>query len=401
MGLLVKRDELEGEHDYIDGIEVIERSDVPDDLSESEVEVIEREDADAAADDADDDAADTDETGADAADDDAADADADEADAADDADDEAAADDDPAEDDDLEDAVEDTAPAQAIDSTSSDHGSTRHHNRAILIAAFVIAIIVAGVGGYFIGRGGFGGASAAPGSALLTEGQLDATVASYTYKGARHDITAREAIESQYSLDSMKTDDGMYRAPSAETLVAYVRTQILLDEAEARGIEVTDDEVAAYAEQTYGTSDFATLSTQYGLSEDQVREITRNSTMIEKLYDQIAPASTVALPEEPEQPADGDTSTRSKAYADYIINLAGDEWDAEAGTWASTDGSYATALQGMDVTADSASYEEAIIAYYVAYQEYATQASESSQTWTDFANTLFADADMDIYGLYA
>ncbi len=396
MGLLVKRDELEGEHDYIDGIEVIERSDVPDDLPESEVEVIEREDADAAADDADDDAAAANETGAAAADDDAADADADEADATDA---EAAEDDDPEDAD--KDADEDTAPAAVLDPTSSDHGAAQHPNRAILIAAFVIAIIVAGVGGYFIGRGGFGGASAAPGSALLTEGQLDATVASYTYKGARHDITAREAIESQYSLDSMKTDDGMYRAPSAETLVAYVRTQILLDEAEARGIEVTDDEVAAYAEQTYGTSDFATLSTQYGLSEDQVREITRNSTMIEKLYDQIAPASTVALPEEPEQPADGDTSTRSKAYADYIINLAGDEWDAEAGTWASTDGPYATALQGMDVTADSASYEEAIIAYYVAYQEYATQASESSQTWTDFANTLFADADMDIYGLYA
>lgn len=396
MGLLVKRDELEGEHDYIDGIEVIERSDVPDDLSESEVEVIEREDADAAADDADDDAAAANETGAAAADDDAADADADEADATDA---EAAEDDDPEDAD--KDADEDTAPAAVLDPTSSDHGAAQHPNRAILIAAFVIAIIVAGVGGYFIGRGGFGGASAAPGSALLTEGQLDATVASYTYKGARHDITAREAIESQYSLDSMKTDDGMYRAPSAETLVAYVRTQILLDEAEARGIEVTDDEVAAYAEQTYGTSDFATLSTQYGLSEDQAREIVRNSTMIEKLYNQIAPASTVALPEEPEQPADGDTSTRSKAYADYIINLAGDEWDAETGTWASTDGPYATALQGMDVTADSASYEEAIIAYYVAYQEYATQASQSSQAWTDFANTLFADADMDIYGLYA
>lgn len=396
MGLLVKRDELEGEHDYIDGIEVIERSDVPDDLSESEVEVIEREDADAAADDADDDAAAANETGAAAADDDAADADADEADATDA---EAAEDDDPEDAD--KDADEDTAPAAVSDPTSSDHVPAQQSNRAILIAVLVIAIIVAGVGGYFIGRGGFGGASSAPGSALLTEGQLDATVASYTYKGARHDITARAAIESQYSLDSMKTDDGMYRAPSAETLVAYVRTQILLNEAEARGIEVTDDEVTAYAEQTYGTSDFATLATQYGLSEDQAREIVRNSTMIEKLYNQIAPASTVALPEEPEQPADGDTSTRSKAYADYIINLAGDEWDAETGTWASTDGPYATALQGMDVTADSASYEEAIIAYYVAYQEYATQASQSRQAWTDFANTLFADADMDIYGLYA
>ncbi|WP_019239196.1 MULTISPECIES: SurA N-terminal domain-containing protein [Enorma] len=396
MGLLVKRDELEGEHDYIDGIEVIERSDVPDDLPESEVEVIEREDADADPDDGetDADAAGADETGADAASSDGADADDDVA-----ADDEAAEDDDPEDAD--EDTDEDAAPAAALGPTSSDHGSTQQPNRAILIAVLVIAIIVAGVGGYFIGRGGFGGASSAPGSALLTEGQLDATVASYTYKGARHDITAREAIESQYSLDSMKTDDGMYRAPSAETLVAYVRTQILLNEAEARGIEVTDDEVTAYAEQTYGTSDFATLATQYGLSEDQAREIVRNSTMIEKLYNQIAPASTVALPEEPEQPADGDTSTRSKAYADYIINLAGDEWDAETGTWASTDGPYATALQGMDVTADSASYEEAIIAYYVAYQEYATQASQSSQAWTDFANTLFADADMDIYGLYA
>ena len=38
MGLIVKKDD--SERDYIDGIEVIERSDTPDDLPEVEVELI-------------------------------------------------------------------------------------------------------------------------------------------------------------------------------------------------------------------------------------------------------------------------------------------------------------------------------------------------------------------------
>ncbi|WP_308622639.1 hypothetical protein [uncultured Enorma sp.] len=363
MGLIVNKDELEGDHEYIDGIEVIERSDVPDDLPESEVEVIEREDSE----------------------------DADTAD-------EPVAEDDEAEQD--ETGVRNVNPQDEDAEDEGDEGAS-FGKRPYLIAMFVIAILVAGIGGYFIGKGGFGAAGQSAGTAVLTEDQLDSLVASYSYNGSEHDISAREAIESQYSLETVQNEDGTYNTPSAETLIAYVRTEILLNEADARGIEVTDDEVAAYAENTYGTSDYATLAAQNGVTEEQAQQISRDNAKIEKLYNQVVPAVTATVPEQPEQPADGDTSTRSAEYAQYIIELAGDEWDAEAGTWASTDGPYYLALEGMDFTADSASYEEAIIAYYVAYQEYATEASGMSQTWTEFANTLFADADIELYGVYA
>ena len=373
MGLVVKRDDFEDEHDYIEGVEVIERSDVPDDMPESDVEVIGRGDADA----------DTEDDG---------DAEADDA--------EGAVDEDDAEDSPLDDDDEPRTPDGKV-AMKRYANNVAFSKSSYVIPIIVIAAIVIAICGYFIGRGGFGAEAQGTGSAYIAEDQLDNLVASYRYNGTQHDITAREAIESQYSLETMKTEDGTYRAPSAETLIAYVRTSILLDEAASRGIEVTDDEVAAYAEKTYGSSDYATLATQNGVSEEQAEEISRNNAMIEKLYNQIVPPTTATVPEEPEQPADGDTSTRSAAYAQYIIELAGDEWDAEAGTWASTDGPYYLALQGMDFTADSASYEEAIIAYYVAYQEYATQSSAGSQAWTDFANTLFANADVEIYGVYA
>ena len=360
MGLIVNKDELEGDHEYIDGIEVIERSDVPDDLPESEVKVIEREDSE-----------DT-ETA-----------------------DEPVAEDDEAEQDEM--GVSNVNPQDEDAEDEGDEGAS-FGKRPYLIAMFVIAILVAGIGGYFIGKGGFGAAGQSAGTAVLTEDQLDSLVASYSYNGSEHDISAREAIESQYSLETVQNEDGTYNTPSAETLIAYVRTEILLNEADARGIEVTDDEVAAYAENTYGTSDYATLAAQNGVTEEQAQQISRDNAKIEKLYNQVVPAVTATVPEQPEQPADGDTSTRS---AEYALELAGDEWDAEAGTWASTDGPYYLALEGMDFTADSASYEEAIIAYYVAYQEYATEASGMSQAWTEFANTLFADADIELYGVYA
>ncbi len=100
-------------------------------------------------------------------------------------------------------------------------------------------------------------------------------------------------------------------------------------------------------------------------------------------------------------PENGDSSTTSAAYAAYIIDLAGDEWDEEAGTWASEDGAYASALSGEEFTADSASYAQAQKAYAVASQEYATKASSASQDWTAYVSELFAKADLTVYGLYA
>ena len=268
-----------------------------------------------------------------------------------------------------------------------------------MIAAFVVAIVIAAVVGFFIGNGGFGGKGV--GSSTLTEDQLDSTVASYSYNGKKSDITAREAIESQYSLDTVKDDDGNYTAPSADVILSYVRNKILLDAAEDEGITVSSKEMKKYAEDSIGTSDYKTMATQYGVSKDQAKQIVRQSATLQKLYKKKVGDGSASMPTAPTEPADGNEETASKDYADYIINLAGDEWDSEKGTWKDADSTYAKAFADDAFTADSATYKQAMTAYYTAYQQYSSQASSASSKWTEYANGLYAKANISIYGLFA
>ncbi len=278
-----------------------------------------------------------------------------------------------------------------------DKGSSKR--KPMLIAAFVIVAVVCAVAGYFVGNGGFGGKGT--GSSTLSESQLDSTVASYTYNGKKTDITARAAIESQYSLDTVKDSDGNYAAPSADTILSYVRNQILLDAAEDKGITVSDKEMKKYAEDSIGTSSYKTMAKQYGVSKAQAKQIVRQSATLQKLYKKVAGSSSATMPTAPTEPSDGNEDTASKEYADYIIKLAGDEWDSEKGTWKSSKGTYAKAFKDDEFTADSATYKQAMTAYYTAYQQYSSEASSSSSKWTAYANELYAKANISIYGLYA
>lgn len=268
----------------------------------------------------------------------------------------------------------------------------------LFIAIAVVAVVIAAIAGYIFGSGGF--APKGTGLANLTEDQLDTAVATWSYKGTSHSLSAREAIESQYSLDVVKNSDGTYPAPSAQIILAYVQNQILVSDAESRGITVSDDEAAEAVEKTLGTSDWATIAKQYGTSEDQAKEIVKQQTMSQKLYDEIVP-DAVTAPTAPIEPADGNQDTASKEYADYIIGLAGDEWDAEKGTWKSEDGTIASALKDQEFTADSATYAQAMTAYSAAYQAYQMSSSKAASTYTDYVNGLFADANLQIYGVYA
>ena len=268
----------------------------------------------------------------------------------------------------------------------------------LFIAIAVVAVVIAAIAGYIFGSGGF--APKGIGSANLTEDQLDTTVATWSYKGATHNLSAREAIESQYSLDAVKNSDDTYPAPSAQVILAYVQNQILMADAESRGITVSDEEAAEAVEKTLGTSDWATIANRYGTSEDQAKEIVKQQTMSQKLYAEIVPDAATA-PTAPTEPADGNQDTASKDYADYIISLAGDEWDAEKGAWKSEDGTIASALKGQEFTADSATYAQAMTAYSAAYQAYATSSSKAASTYTDYVNGLFAEANLQIYGIYA
>ncbi len=142
-------------------------------------------------------------------------------------------------------------------SSSSHKGATK----ALVALVAVLLIAVVGVGGYFLGSGGFGAKGV--GSSTLTENQLDSTVATWTYNGTKHNITAQEAIESQYSLDSVKDDDGNYPAPSADSILAYVRNQVMLADAEKQGVSVSDDDLSSYAESALGSSDFSTIASDH------------------------------------------------------------------------------------------------------------------------------------------
>lgn len=386
MGLIMKKDDSD-DKEYIDGIEVIGRGEGPndDDADAVQVEVHEGLTAE-------------DISGKTAAaeaeceveaDPELLDAVEDEDDAAEDGD--AAGDGDVVEDASAEDSA-------AEDANADDSPKVPGGRHKLYIAIAVIAVIVAAILGYVIGSDTFGPKGV--GSATLTEDQLDSVVATWTLDGATNKITARQAIESQYSLDTVKDENGTYPTPTADVILAYARNQVLLKEAEKRDVKIDDKELAAAAEDTLGTSDFSTIASQYQVTEDQAKEIVRQQVTIQKLYKTIVKDAPTA-PAAPEEPENGDSAAVSAEYAAYIIDLAGKEWDKEAGTWASPDGTYATALAGEEFTADSASYAQAQKAYAAAYQDYAKHAADSNQSWTEYVNTLFAKADITLYGLFA
>lgn len=266
------------------------------------------------------------------------------------------------------------------------------------IAGALAAVIVAGVSGYFLGSGGFG--SKGVSAPVFAESELDATVATWKFKGASHKISAREAIESQYSLDSVKDEDGNYPAPSADAVLSYVRNRILLEEASKQGIELSDEDLSSSAEASLGTSDFSAIADQYGVSEDQAKQIVREQGTIQKLYQSVMDDAP-AMPKAPAEPESGDENEAKAEYAAYIIDLAGKEWDAEAGTWAKLDGAYATALAGEEITPESATYAQAQKAYAVAYQQYMLESQGVNAKWTSYVNELFGEADVELFGLYA
>lgn len=418
MGLIMKKDDSE-DNEYIDGIEVVGRGEGPN--GDDEVEHVEIHEGLTAEDisgktaaaeaerelEADPELLDGDAEDGGVADADAADADADGEDAG-------AADAGEADGEPEPEGVEDSEPAAdaSADSSTAAPAATpcavrpkkTRMQRAMMgkhkyfIAGALAAVIVAGVSGYFLGSGGFG--SKGVSAPVFAESELDATVATWKIKGASHKISAREAIESQYSLDSVKDEDGNYPAPSADAVLSYVRNRILLEEASKQGIKLSDEDLSSSAEASLGTSDFSAIADQYGVSEDQAKQIVREQGTIQKLYQSVMDDAP-AMPKAPAEPESGDENEAKAEYAAYIIDLAGKEWDAEAGTWAKLDGAYATALAGEEITPESATYAQAQKAYAVAYQQYMLESQGANAKWTSYVNELFGEADVELFGLYA
>lgn len=260
--------------------------------------------------------------------------------------------------------------------------------RALPTAAWVAiaaaALVVGVLAGHFL-LGGAGSVSLG-GRTTLSAGELDSTIATYTVDGRTVGVTAREVlVEASGSNEISANEDGTYDVPSASTVLTYVQNQLILADAEARGLTATDEQIDEFVTGSMG-SDLATLAQSWGISEDEARAVVSDAVTMRNLQDEV---STVELPEQPVAPAEPDEGaedTPTAEYSQYVIGLLGDEWDSDANTWARTDGTYYATLSGYDISNDAATYAAASAAYSVAtsvYQEAYATVSEELGAYTD------------------
>ncbi len=288
------------------------------------------------------------------------------------------------------------------DKINTDKTEKRAGLAALPVAGWVVicvALLIVGVlAGHFL-LGGTSGVSL-NGRTALSAGELDSTIATYTFDGKTTNVTAREVLEEvQGSTAVPANDDGTYNVPSASDVLSYVQNEILLADAEARGLSVSDEEISEYASSSLGTDDLAAIAEQAGMDEQAVKDVLRENLLASKLQQAVA---TVTLPEQPtapEEPADGEEDTATEEYASYVIALLGDEWDSEANDWARTDGTYYATLSGYEISNDAATYAAASAAYSVASSAYQDATTQISEEWAAYTDSLLSRATVQLGSL--
>lgn len=267
----------------------------------------------------------------------------------------------------------------------------------LIVGGVIVAVAASGITAIAARGGSVSGK--AVGKYVLSDADLSTVVARYSYDGKTHDVTANEVLVANGG--AVANTDGTYSLPSAEEIVAYIRQEILSSELDKQGISVSDDEADAYAEEAFGSSDYASLASSYNVSEDFIRSYIKTQARTQKAYQQISGESDQTAPDMPTMQDGDDDSTVRPEYAAYIIALAGDEWDSAAGTWKDSDGAYASALASYDVTADGASYAAAKAAYDVAYQDYVNAVSSGQAKWTEFTGNIYSNTSFSVYCINA
>ena len=270
---------------------------------------------------------------------------------------------------------------------------------AVIGIAVACAIVGVLIGKFLLGGIGAGGVS---GKTTVSEGELNSAMATYSYAGTNGTVTVRDVITSSGTLDGAKDDKGNYKIPSADEALSFARSAIIEKEAEKRNISVSDDDIKSYASEMLGSDDLDSIASSYGMDADTAKKLIKQSAMMKKLREQVVTESDAGeAPTAPTEAAEDQKQVPKPEYAQYIIKLAGSEWDSANNKWASTDGPCATALKDYTVTNDGATYEAAQAAYYVAYQDYSTKQSSVSTQWTDFVNGLLSNASIQLSTLVA
>ena len=176
----------------------------------------------------------------------------------------------------------------------------------------VVAFAVGLCGGYFAFGGAQGGASGSlSGKTTVKKAELDSTIATYTYKGKTYKVSARDVVNSTSSLSSQKQDDGTYKLPSVDGVLSYARSAIIQQEAEAKGIKVSEKDMKSYAQSTLGSSDYSSIASSYGMSKSTVKALVKQSAEMQKLRDKVVKTKAGTAPTAPTEPSDGNTRPRA------------------------------------------------------------------------------------------
>ena len=304
----------------------------------------------------------------------------------------------PAEEPEQTDDVKEASPVEEEPAEGSEAPEKASHgiSRSVCVVIAIVALAVGVALGYFLMGGPSGSSISLNGRSTLSESELDSTIATYTFDGATHKITARDVLTFGGS-EPVANDEGTYDVPGAESILNYAQTQIMLSDAEARGITATDDEINEFLATSYGSDvDLATFASGTGMTEDAAREMLEYWVIINKLGEDVAGGTLPEAPVEPTAPEEGEEETPTAEYAEYIIGLVGDEWDADANTWASSDGDYYATLSSYEISNDSATYAAATAAYSVAYTKYQEAYTDAAEMQNAYTNDLFTRGSIQI-----
>lgn len=243
------------------------------------------------------------------------------------------------------------------------------------------------------------------GKTSLTEQDLSAVVATYTYNGKKTTVTAEDVMKATSGLNSMKTGDNEYKIPSTEDTIMYARNNVLVQIAKDRGIKVEDPDIEQYASTNLGTNDMETLATNFGMSLDDLKNVVRDSVYVQKLYDEVTKVDTSAADEvePPTPPTDENASPDDKNadYGKYVADTLGDLWNSDEDTWAKTEGEVYDRLKDEGLSSKEASYNQAQAVYSAVVAAKTAEATEAddkspSDKWSDFMTETFSNTSFSI-----
>ena len=193
--------------------------------------------------------------------------------------------------------------------------------KRVPLLVWIAAGAVLFAAGILVGRLTMSGQSPAPTASQNTqqaEVKPDDVVATYTYNDVTRQLSAKEVLEHSGLLYDSESSGDPDETLSADDIISCARAQIILQAADEQNIKVSDDELAAYAKNAFGTDDFASIAAVNKTSEQNVRQIVGDAARIEALRSKVEKNTSEFLP----QGAEYNSKGAWQAYTNSLLHKA-------------------------------------------------------------------------------